>query len=122
MAKYRVKENPRRYFEMGDETLLPPVGHVFDWDGETLDADGEVLIWLGGGDGRYVIPESVELVEPEVKPKVEVIEEEVVTVQKTYVLRLTEDEAHYVRNRMAEDLFNSNEAGRLFDVLEEVLG
>jgi len=62
MAKYRVRENPRANGIADGEFNNPPAGHEFEWDGVSVDSDGDIVIWMdpAGHDDRYVAPEYVE--------------------------------------------------------------
>jgi hypothetical protein len=55
MAKYRVKTAPRTKYS-------PQLGTVFDWDGSTVDSDGDIVVNTDDFYG-WVGPECVEPVE-----------------------------------------------------------
>lgn len=59
MAKYRVKKNSRR---SGGIKSVPLAGTVFDWDGSTVDFEGDIMVKTDVGTW-WVLPEYVEPVE-----------------------------------------------------------
>ena len=85
----------------------PIAGRIFEWDGETVDSDGDIVV-PGPvvsdclSPMTYVCPEFVELVEPAKPEKAEIVTE-TVTETKTVtttsvVLRLTEREAETLKS------------------------
>lgn len=99
MAQYRIKEGAQR--RDGYDGVARHAGFVFEWDGTTVDGDGDIAAYGAERNFKtFVLPEWVE----PVGPKAEVIEETRTVVEKVYVLRLTETEAEHVRRILGQQI------------------
>ena len=116
MAQHRVKANPKRHSTIMGAGLTsdntPAEGALIEWDGKTLDDDGDIKINFL----TYVAPQFVELVVEEPEPKAALITEEVIE-KKVVGVRLVLPES--AAQAIAEVFFRVG--GQRYDDRREVI-
>lgn len=113
MATYRLLEGHTSN-SAGPSGDTP--GYEFEWDGVTVDSDGDIAFTGATGFTQYVSPRYVELV----LEKVSVKETTETVTKKIFTVQLSEEEARIVLRKISEEPFGGPHQD-LYDDLYEAL-